>query len=240
MKPTSLVSRRSSLFRAFALAGVSALLVPVAGAATSLYLAFGVDTREESGPGVPNPWNDLIVVRDLHGDHYHSFSTNNGTNPAGHLPMPLTVIPGSGESATLSLGAMNISAFAEARYTIPNTPVGDFRLVLVSLSGVNGSLLDVDFVHDDHTHSMFAGGNEGLHLDEVAEIQFSLPEGAELGRYEAIFKIIDQNGNYLESVTSGGTTRTSNFTIAVDAVPEPSAALLAGAAMTMGLLRRRR
>jgi len=190
----------------------------------AIHLAFGVDTLESS-----TAFN-RIRVRDLHGDHYHNFTQNNG-NPGSSIPAPLVVIPGSG-TATLNLAAMEISPFPQARYATGLTPAGDFHLELVGLTGIDATNLFVRFWHDGHTHTMSVGGNaEHLELNAINRIDFSLADGAPLGAYTAQFAIIDESGNYLDS---------PGFSIHVNAIPEPSSALLGASALVLGLTRRRR
>ncbi|MDP0491187.1 MAG: PEP-CTERM sorting domain-containing protein [Verrucomicrobiota bacterium JB023] len=186
-------------------------------AQSALYLAFGVSTNS----------NEAYVL-DLHNDHYHIFSVNNGT-PGGHTPVPFTITPGA-TSETFELGSMDISPYPINGLTTNLDPAGDFHLELHSLLGPGATNLEVLFWHDDHTHTMSVGGEEHLELTEVNSVEFRLPEGAELGDYSATFSITDESGNYVES---------SAFTINVTAIPEPSTVFLSLLG-TLALVRRKR
>jgi hypothetical protein len=135
-------------------AAVFLLPLPDADGAT-LYLAFGVDVRESLGAITPNPLKHLIRVRDLHGDHYHSFSINNGT-PGGHVPVPLVLVAGSG-TASFGIGAVNISPFPSSAYLIPGSPAGDFRLELVALRTPGPAALQVEFEVGGQAYAMVPG-----------------------------------------------------------------------------------
>ncbi|WAC21242.1 PEP-CTERM sorting domain-containing protein [Luteolibacter sp. SL250] len=214
-----------SLLRSGAVAALVFASSSAQRADAALHLAFGVDTNA----GSPTTFNQ-IRVRDLHDDHYHGFTQNNGT-AGSHVPEPFVVIPGSG-MATLDLASMDISPFSSSRYTTTLTPGGDFHLELIGLTGIDTDNLIVRFWHDDHTHTMSVGGNaEHLSLAEINKIDFALASGAGLGSYSAQFRIVDEGETYITSPT---------FTIHVNAVPEPSAALLGAAALGFGILRRRR
>ncbi|MBK1835413.1 PEP-CTERM sorting domain-containing protein [Roseibacillus ishigakijimensis] len=190
---------------------------------SALHLAFGVDTDSGSTNF------DRIMVRDLHGDHYHTFSQNNG-DPGSHIPAPFTLVPG-GSTATFNLAAMDISPFSQSRYTTALSPAGDFHLELTALLGPGSENLTVLFWHGDHTHTMAVGGSaEHLELDEILDIELRLPAEAELGSYTAEFRIVDESGNYTDSPT---------FSINANAIPEPSSLLLTLLGAT-ALLRRKR
>lgn len=207
------------------------LLMPGLGhAASSLYLAFGTETR-------PGLFQNIITVSDLHGDHYHSFSINNGTDPTDHTPMPLTAIAGEAMTASIELGAMNIAPLVIPEYRIPDSTTSVFRLQLLNLD----EGLSVHFAHGDHTHSMSAGSGETLRLSDVERIYFSVAEGYS-GLYQADFKIVDTTGFYRDFASLGAIEVNSNFSILVNAipVPEPSTVffvMLSGATV---MLRRRR
>ncbi|MFD2255766.1 PEP-CTERM sorting domain-containing protein [Luteolibacter algae] len=192
-------------------------------AASTLHLAFGVDVNPTS-----SNLNNLRV-RDLHDDHYHTFTQNNGL-PGSHVPEPFSIIPGV-ETVTFNLAAMEISPYPNASYSTSLTPAGDFHLVLVSRNGIGSDNVNIGFWHGDHTHSMTAGSEEHLRTDEIHTIQFSFAPDAQQGDYSAVFKIVDENGNYGDSQL---------FTLNVKAVPEPSSALLICSALGLGLLRRSR
>jgi hypothetical protein len=79
-----------------------------------------------------------------------------------------------------------------------------------------------------------------LPVDAVGSVNFSLPAGAANGRYEADFRIVDAGGNYHDSITWSGTEYHSNFTIVLDAIPEPGVAAMAALGMLGSVFRRRR
>ncbi|MGE9268207.1 MAG: PEP-CTERM sorting domain-containing protein [Verrucomicrobiales bacterium] len=196
---------------------VSGLVLSFAASASgALLLAFGVDTDEFSAT------TNQVLVFDLHNDHYHGYSWNNGTNPSGHVPMPFEATPG-GPVASLTLASMDISPFNSSygRFTTTGLALAnDFHLVLQSVTDENDVAvtgLQVAFWHGDHTHGMSAGSEEHLDLSETQQIDFSFANGAAQGAYYANFIITDEEGNYLDS---------SPFRIQVNAVPEPGTALL--------------
>lgn len=208
------------------LAILSALtLAATAQAATlsSFHLAYAVDTNTSS-----SNYNKL-VVRDLHGDHYHGFSANNGTDPDGHLPMRLS-IDVSGGFESVSLAAWNDSPYATGtRYAFPESATFDLHLELVSVSSAN---LIVELQHDDHYHTLSAGGEgEHLHFGDFQDLRFSFTEGSAMGDYTAVFRIVDEAGTYATS---------NNFTIHVSAVPEPSSAAALAGLLSLGFVALRR
>lgn len=222
------VSSLKTWARSLAILSILTLAATAQTVAPSFHLAYGVDTSTTSAN-----YNKL-VVRDLHGDHYHGFNANNGTDPDGHLQMPLT-IGSSGGFASLSLAAWNDSPYAtNIRYAFPTgdeAPAFDIHLELVSVSSAN---LIVQLQHDDHYHTLSAGDEgEHLHFGEFQDLRFSFTEGAALGNYTAVFRIVDEFGTY---------TTSNNFTVHVSAVPEPSSAAALAGLISLGFvaLRRRR
>ncbi len=228
MKPTKL---KLHPFRSGSALTATLVLASMANPAeAALHLAFGVD--QQAGA----TFNE-IRVRDYHLEegeehgHYHNFTGNNATAPGGHTPERFNLIPGSG-TATVNLASMDISPDPSSRYTTNLIPPGDFHLELIGLYGVDADQLIVRFWHDDHTHTMSVGGDEHLEIDEINRIDFSLAAGAVLGEtYSAVFRIVDEEGNYIDS---------PDFTIHVNAIPEPSAALLGATALVFGIARRKR
>ncbi|MFC7337912.1 PEP-CTERM sorting domain-containing protein [Haloferula chungangensis] len=220
MKTNALLTSRPSLLAATAFSFLSVAM----SADAALFLAFGVDTSATATTF------EQIRVRDLHGDHYHNFTENNGT-AGGHTPLPFELTPGSGVPATLELGSMDNAPFASSRYTTALTPAGDFHLKLIGWSGPGAENLTVAFWHGDHTHGMGIDSEEHLEIDAVNRIDFSLPSGAPLGSYTAQFQLIDESANYSDSPV---------LTFHVNAVPEPSSALLGAGAFCFALLRRKR
>lgn len=209
-----------------------ALLSSLALAATaqitpSFHIAYAVDTMATSGEN-PNPNYNKLLVRDLHGDHYHTFTANTGTHPDDHVPMPLSIDLVGGYGA-VSFASWNDSPYAtNNRYAFPDLAF-DLHLELVSVSSSN---LIVELQHDDHYHGLTAGGGgEHLHYGESQNLRFSFAEGAALGDYTAVFRIVDEAGIFTDS---------NNFTIHVAAVPEPSAAAALAGAAALGLVAARR
>lgn len=195
----------------------------------ALHLAYGVDIGELSAS------NGQIRIFDLHNDHYHSFTTNNGTNPGGHQAMAFQIVPGA-SSVSLTMASMDTSPFNEShsQYTTNLIPAGDFHLQLDSItdeSGDSSSALTVAFWHGDHTHSMSDGTEEHIDPVETQKIDFSLDANSALGTYYANFRLADEGGNYVDSPA---------FRIQVNAVPEPSTGLLIGCVFLGAVARRRR
>ncbi len=195
-----------------------------ADAATSLYLAFGV-----------HPDSGQLVLRDLHEDHYHTFTVNNGT-PGGHTPVPLEVTIGSATGASFTLIAANHASPVDTPRLFPEGVDPHLHLVLESLSLVSGSLLEVSYQHEEHTDDFAVGDELEIHADETTpqSVFFALPAGAAVGQYEATFRLVD------ESATNPYGENTFRILVnGVAPVPEPSAALLGGISLVLGLRRRR-
>lgn len=224
---------------------VALLSVPAVAATAQLtpqfHLAYAVDTQELVS-GNPNPFYHTIRIRDHHEDHYHNFAHNPGLSD--HDQAPLSVMIGAGYDASFTLGAWNYSPDigVSTRYVIPDDGAGaHFHLELLSITGPglgDESYLQVGIreVGDPSFGSFTVGTDAHLHWGaDFNEIGFALSSGATLGRYTAIFRVIDEEGLYNDSPT---------FSIYVDAVavPEPSAfaALAGAAALGLAATRRRR
>lgn len=214
--------------RAIALLSVLALAA-TAQVTPSFHIAYAVDTQALLG-GSPNANYNKLLVRDLHEDHYHTFTANNGTNPEGHVPMPIAVNVSGGYGA-VSFASWNDSEYAtSSRYAFPSEPL-NLHLELVSVSSSN---LIVELQHDDHYHQLFAGEEgEHLHFGDFQNLRFSFADGAAPGDYSAVFRIVDESAE-------GAYVTSNNFTINVAAIPEPSSATALAGALALGLVATRR
>ncbi len=201
-------------------------------------------------------------------NHYHSkgiyrYQPGSGAspiieiNPSNYLPEgsnpPLELVAGSGlydgrlvaeqdPGNAFSLitikGTDELDGFAEGtgEHYLFNSSAGrwtgslagsDIHLVLVSISdGLNignATSLSVGLLAPD----------DELHLGEAPDFSpvFWTDAGAAPGIYTAQFRLADEEGLYGDSGT---------FELRFQVVPEPSSALLAGAALAIGLIRRRR
>ena len=201
-------------------------------------------------------------------NHYHSkgsYRYEPGTaaspvikqSPSNYLPEgtnpPLTFTTGSGIYTGMTVSLENsgdhsslidirdtgdISAFTagSAEHYMFNSSGGrytgslagtDLHLILVSMStGLN--------IGSDSALSIgLTNPGDEFHLGDHVNFSpvFWLDENAAAGDYVARFKLVDEEGVFGDSGV---------FEFRFAAVPEPSAALLAGGAMLLGLVRRRR
>ncbi|QDU57408.1 hypothetical protein [Aeoliella mucimassa] len=219
------------LFVGGMLAAFAALAIGQA-SANPIHLSFGIDGREDD-----TTFDNFITLRDHHVSHYHVYFGNNGTNPNGHTPLPVDVLPGSSEYGEVTLASMNISPDAESDYLIPSTPEGDFHLELIGTAPE----LSVAVEREGVVTPLLPGGVYHLSVTEYHTLQFTLAEGTKLGQYDADFRIVDENGYYLSEVPVTPTyTWTNDFYVRVNAIPEPSTALLALLAVATGIVVLRR
>lgn len=219
-------SRLHASLRMLALVATVGAISATAEASILSYLAFGV-----------HPSTNQLVLRDLHDDHYHTYQINNGTDPGGHVAIPLEVTIGSATGATITLISTNNANPADPNRRFPAGADPHLHLMLDSLTPVAGSQLIVRYQHGDHTHGFSVGGEMELHVAETTPqgIYFTLPAGAAEGQYAAVFRIMD------ESVTNPfGSSTFSVLVNGVAPVPEPSALLMLSAASSLIFRRRRR
>lgn len=177
--------------------------------------------------GQRNATNEVITIRDHHIDHYHTFTSN--------ISEPFELVPGGGY-VTVSYYLANIAPDASLSHMFPDVSGSLFRLQTVSVP----SGMQIEFVHDDHTHAMSTGSAETLSLTEANEVRFFLLDGTAPGDIIASLRIFDANGVYPDTGMVGGNPVSSAHSIVARAVPEPTSLALVGLAASSLAMRSRR